>query len=198
MGLTIHYSGSFNKGASLSEMIAEVKDIVETYKWEHYIFEEQFPLNFLSKDTFDKKIYGICFTPPECETVNLCFLSNGKISSYSNLKFYGDSTNEVEQEYLYMLFVKTQYAGIDIHKLIVHLLKHLNKKYFNDFKVIDEGEYWESGDEKLLEKKFKQYTGLIQMVSSAIEGSPMKLDETYEEYFERILKDGQRKNKNTD
>jgi hypothetical protein len=34
MGLTIHYSGSFNPNSSLSEMIEEVKDIAALYNME--------------------------------------------------------------------------------------------------------------------------------------------------------------------
>ena len=51
MGLSIHYSGSFRNGASLSEMIEEVRDIVEVYEWEYSIFEKQ--IN--NKETNKKK-----------------------------------------------------------------------------------------------------------------------------------------------
>ena len=197
MGLSIHYSGNFNKHASLSEMIEEVKDIVEIYKWEYTIHEEQFPPNNFGKKTFNKKIYGISFTPPECETVSLSFLSNGKMSCSVRLKYFGNSTNEAEQQYLTMLAVKTQYAGIEIHKLIVHLLKYLSKKYFTDFKVDDEGKYWESGDEKLLNKIFRQYNDLLQNVSFGLQNCPIKKGETFEQYFERILKRSHN-NKKTD
>lgn len=37
MGLSIHYSGKFNKNASLSDLITEVKDIAETLKWNYKI-----------------------------------------------------------------------------------------------------------------------------------------------------------------
>ena len=37
MGLSIHYSGSFNNSGSLSEMIEEVKDIAEVFKWKYNI-----------------------------------------------------------------------------------------------------------------------------------------------------------------
>lgn len=195
MGLSIHYSGSFNKNASLSEMIEEVKDIAEIYKWKYTIAEEQFPPNSFGKETFNKKIYGISFTPPDCETICLSFLSNGKMSSSVHLKFYGNSTNDAEKQYLTMLWVKTQYAGIEIHKLIVHLLKYLSKKYFTDFKVEDEGQYWESGDEKLLEKNFTQYNDLLQNVSHSLQNCPIKPDETFEQYFERVLKRSHSKKK---
>lgn len=188
MGLTIHYSGRFNEHASLSEMIEEVTDIAEIYNWSYYVFEKDFPIENLGVAEYDDKIYGICFTPPECETINLCFLSNGRMSSAPNLKIFGNSTDEDYKKYLYMLSVKTQFAGSDTHKLIIHLLKYLNKKYFADFKVIDEGNYWETEDEKLLEETFMQYTFFLDSVGAALKNIPLKSEETFEEYFSRIMK----------
>ncbi len=187
MGLTIHYSGRFNEYASLSEMIEEVKDIAEIYNWKYHIFEQNFSIDEIGKTDYTNKIYGICFTPPECETVNLCFLSNGRMSSTPNLKFFGNSTDEDYQKYLYMLSVKTQFAGSATHKLIVHLLKYLNKKYFSEFKVIDEGNYWDTDDEKLLEETFKKYNNLLDSFGAALENIPLKSGETFEEYFKRIM-----------
>ena len=195
MGLTIHYSGSFNKGASLPAMIEEVKDIISVYKWPFDIYEGQFPPGSFGKKSYDENIYGISFTPPECETVSLCFLSNGKMSSPFHLEFYGNSANKEEQKYLYMLFVKTQYAGAAIHKLIIHLLKYLDKKYFTNFKVTDEGEYWETGDEHLLQEIFNRYTNLINSFSTAIETFPPKAGENFENYFIRLMKWVDKKNK---
>ena len=198
MGLSIHYSGSFNHQASLSEMIEEVKDIAEIYKWKYHIFEKHFPKDSLGKDSFDNQIYGIYFTPPNCETVCLSFLSNGKMSSTTHLKLYGNSTNTENANYLYMLWVKTQFAGVDTHKLIVHLLKYLSKKYFIDFKVDDEGEYWETGNEELLKNKFSQYNALLDTVSSAMENYPIDKGETFEQYFERVLKRNNEKRNGTE
>ncbi|MBU1298583.1 MAG: hypothetical protein KJ666_11495 [Bacteroidetes bacterium] len=191
MGLSIHYSGIFNRGlsgASLSEMIDEVQDIVEIYKWQYTIYEREFPPNSFDKEAYDDKIYGISFTPPECETINMCFLSNGRMSSLPNLKFFGNPTDETHKKYLYMLSVKTQFAGSNTHKLIIHLFKYLSEKYFQDFKVIDEGQYWETGDEKILEANFKRYNELMNLFGSALENIPIKSTETFEEYFERIIK----------
>ena len=195
MGLSFHYNGSFSAKASLPAMIEEVKDIAEMFQWKYHIYEEVFPENSFGKTQYNHKISGIGFTPPECETVWLCFLSNGKMSSPSNLQFFGNSENKEEQEYLYMLSVKTQYAGIEIHKLLIHLLKYLDAKYFQDFTVTDEGQYWETGDEKLLQDTFKRYTYLIDSFAASIENYPVKTGETYEAYFERILKQMDEKHK---
>jgi hypothetical protein len=187
MGLSIHYSGSFNPNASLSAMIEEVKDIAELYKWKYKVFEDAFPGNSLDKKEYTQGIYGICFTPPKCETVDLCFLSNGQMSSSAHLILFGKSKTQEERPYLYMLSTKTQYAGIEIHKLIIHLLKYIEGKYLKDLKVLDEGHYWETGDEKLLEETFKRYTELIESFASSIEIYPVNPGESFEAYFERLL-----------
>jgi hypothetical protein len=196
MGLTFHYSGSFNPRASLSEMIVEVKEIAETHKWKYTIFEEKFPKGGLSKKTFNDNIYGIVFTPPDCETVSLTFLSNGKMASPWGLKFWGNATYPKEKEFLYMLSVKTQYAGSTIHKLLIHLLKYLSAKYFDTFKVYDEGKYWETMDEKLLDEIFAEYTNLIDTFALALQTIPVKEGETIEKYLQKVIKRVQKVNKN--
>lgn len=188
MGLTIHYSGKFNPSSSLPEMIEEVKDIVEIYNWPYHIYSKQFPKICFDDSSYNDEIYGISFTPPECETINLCFLSNGRMSSLPNLKIFGNSTDKTYKQYLYMLSVKTQFAGSDTHKLIIHLFKYISQKYFQEFKVVDEGQYWETGDEKILEANFKRYNELMDLFGSALENIPIKSTETFEEYFERIIK----------
>ena len=187
MGLSIHYSGRFNPNASLSAMIEEVMDIAELYKWKYFVFNDMFPENSLDNEEYTQDIYGICFTPPECETVDLCFLSNGRMSDPAHLRFFGKNETQDEQPYLFMLSVKTQYAGIEIHKLVIHLLKYLEGRYLLDLKVTDEGYYWETGDEKLLEETFKKYTELIESFASSIEIYPVNPGESYEAYFKRLM-----------
>lgn len=195
MGLSFHYNGRFNTKTSLKAMIEEVKDIAEIYKWPYHIFDDEFPAKSLGKTPYNQNIYGICFTPPGCETVDVCFLSNGRMSSAMHLKFYGNTTNKEEAEYLYMLSVKTQYAGIETHKIIIHLLKYISGKYLLDFNVSDEGEYWETGDEELLQEIFTRYTNLIEGFTSSLENYPMKPGESFETYFMRLLQQLHKKNK---
>lgn len=195
MGLTIHYRGCFKKEASLKEMIEEVEDISKIYNWDYHIFENAFPKNSFDESTHDGKLYGICFTPPGSETVCLSFLSNGKMSGPVQLQLYGNSKNKKEQAFLYHLFVKTQFAGSEIHMLLIHLLKYLNTKYFSNFKVDDEGHYWETENKELLRDTFKQYTGLLNSFSSLLEHIPQTEGESLESFLERLAKLVQDKNK---
>lgn len=186
MGISIHYSGSFNPKASLTEMIEEVVDIAKIYNWDYHIFEPAFPKQ-TDKEKYNDNVYGICFTPPECETVTIAFLSNRKMSSVTNLQFYGNSDNKDYQKYLYMLAVKTQYAGMQIHMVIIQLFKYLNKKYFLNFKMIDEGKYWETSDETILKETFDRYNTLVYSVRKSLQNFPSKPGESLESLCDRLI-----------
>ncbi len=188
MGLTIHYSGTFKKEASLSAMIEEIRDIAEAHQWAHNIFETAFPAGSFGKSDYNDQIYGINFTPPDCETVSLTFLSNGRMSSYPSLHFFGKTAKQSEQDFLYMQFTKTQFAGVETHKFIIHLFRYLQGKYFHRLDVNDEGQYWETNDALLLEETFARYTNMIDSFANAVEIFPMENGEGYEAYFRRLAK----------
>jgi hypothetical protein len=188
MGLSFHYSGRIANPASLPKLIDEIQDIARVYSWKYFVFDREFPDNTIGKPDYNQRIYGICFTPPECETVDVCFLSNGRMSSASHLQFWGKTDVQAESEYLYMLSVKTQYAGVETHQFIIQLFRYLNEKYFADFTMSDEGEYWETNDETLLKVNFKRYTELIDGFVSAIESYPIREGEDIESYFLRLMK----------
>lgn len=188
MGLSIHYSGRILRSELLPELIGEVEEIVKVYNWPYHIFKSHFR-GVISgrKDDYNNEIYGISFTPPDCETIPVCFLSNGLFSDDIHLELFGKSKNIKERKYLYMLSVKTQYAGVEIHRFIIQLFRYLNKKYFADFKMIDEGNYWETNNEEVLEANFKKYNLLINSFSSAFENYPILPDENIETYVLRLL-----------
>lgn len=196
MGLTIHYSGQFRKGSSLSELIEEVKDIAEIVNWKYTIFETEFPAWNPDENVQNGNLFGIIFSPPGCEPVHLTFLSNKRMCSLIGLKVWGNSREEKAKEYLYMLSTKTQFAGINTHKLIIHILKHINKKYLNNFFIYDEGKYWESGDEHLLQQIFIRFETDFNIFENALDNNPMIENESIEEYFERLLKKINNKGKN--
>jgi hypothetical protein len=186
MGLSIHYSGRFNPSSSLNNMVEDVSDIITIYGWPFQVHETHF-LNTQFVDTYDNKLYGISFTPPNSETVSLCFLSNGRMSSGMRLLYFGVTSESPNEELLYALSTKTQFAGIQVHIFIIKLLKYLSKKYFIDFTLSDEGKYWETGDETLLAEIFATYNSFLDEVSNAFQSFSMQKGETFETYFERVL-----------
>jgi len=186
MGLSFHYSGRIANPDSLPELIEEVKDICKVNNWKYFVFDRQFPKNTVGKTDYTDRLYGICFTPPECEMVDVSFLSNGRMSSAMLLQNWGDSDEVDEKEYLYMISVKTQYAGIDIHRNIIQLFRYLNEKYLADFAMSDEGEYWETNDEEVLKENFRRYTTLIDGFAFALENQAREEGEDMETYLLRL------------
>ena len=63
----------------------------------------------------------------------------------------------------------------------------MNNKYFLDFNAFDEGKYWDTEDEKILEETFALYTNLIESFSTAISTTKKEKGESYETYFTRLM-----------
>jgi hypothetical protein len=112
---------------------------------------------------------GICFAPEGCEPVFLTFLPGGRICSPVNLMnrdiYNGD---ELDKELLYTTSTKTQYAGFDAHVAVIKLLRYLKEKYFSVFEMMDEGLYWETNDEKVLQSQFDKYEYALNVLTTAL------------------------------
>ena len=188
MGLSFHYSGRLARQEQLPGLIDEIRDIASVNQWKYMEFDREFPVDTFGQADYNDTIYGISFTPPGCETIFICFLSNGRMCSPSHLQFFGKTDEQPESKYLYMLSVKTQYSDVETHQFIIHLFRYLNEKYLADFKLTDEGEYWETNDLELLKVNFERNLALIKSFTSALENIPMLPNETIEDYFIRMLR----------
>ena len=73
------------------------------------------------------------------------------------------------------------------HALIINLFKYLNKKYFKEFKMIDESMYWETGDENILRQQFHKYDTLLDNFVLSLETFPVQKGENMIAYFERLM-----------
>lgn len=195
MGITIHFSGRLKSEDSLPALIEEVEDIAEAYRWKSFTFEKIFPPGHYGKKTFDDNLYGICFSPPDCEPVSFSFLSNGKVVSLPGWQWHHSQGQKVDKTELFSFF-KTQFAGPEVHKILIHILRYLSKKYFRNFKLIDEGDYWETNDEKLLNEKFDFLNGMLNFISAELEGNPRKKDQSLDDYMETLFRIIQEKRKN--
>jgi len=195
MGLSIHYSGAIKDPRLLPELIDEVRSICESLKIKYRLFKTELPIEDFGKEEYRKDIYGIWFTPKNCEPVSMCFLSNGIMSNPVNLKTFGFSERTDYKKYLKYNSTKTQYAGIEIHKFIIKLIRHLSEKYLKDFTVDDEGGYWESGDETILKKQFDRYNFLTDSFADALENISANDGETLMDYLERLAEMIHKENK---
>lgn len=195
MGVSIHYRGRIAGKHLLPDLIEELKEIVLAHGWDYHVYETEFPAGDLPDDEHDGKLYGISFVPPECEFVSITFLRNGRMSSPLQFESWGSSADETERMYLYQNSCKTQYAGVEIHKMIIGIFRYLAGHYLTDFDLVDEGGYWETGDEQQLAENFRSTQAMIDGFAAALRGSDQREGEDIDEYLERIIREFKNKNK---
>ena len=185
MGLTIYYRGRLRKSEDLPTLVEEIQDISNVYGWKYHIYNTHFPNDTFENHTSFENVYGITFTPTNSESISLAFLSNGVMVCPPSIQFFEGTENE---KYIYSLFCKTQYAGVVVHQLIIHLFRYLSKKYFDDFSLKDESYYWETDDESVMKERFEVYNNLLDNFVLSIETFPIEKGEDMVAYFERMMK----------
>lgn len=184
MGITIHFKGKIKSPDLLPQLIEEAKDIAVANNWKHHIFEKELPKESYGKVDFNDTLYGISFTPPKCEPVSFTFLSNGNLCSVVGIKMYFEY--EQDETFISWNSFKTQYAGPEIHKILILIIDYFSKKYLIDVEVIDEADFWDTRDETILNQKFEFLGGLINSFGSQFEFVPQRDGESFEEYLKRI------------
>ena len=150
MSLSIHYSGYILQEDLIKPLTDEVVDICTDLGWEYHVIK-------------DEEISGVVFSPKECEPISLTFNHDGRLLSPQNIivkDIYDGIT--LDKELIFTTSTKTQYAGIDAHIAVIKLLRYLSKKYMKDFILEDEGLYWETNDEKVLEEQFDRYNSALE------------------------------------
>src|SRR5258708_15910814 len=145
MCLSIHYNGRIKDVNLIPKLVDEVQDISTSLQWNYHLFD-------------DELVKGISFSPPECEPLFFTFSKDGVLCSPILLRpdGYQDNIHPATT-----ISVKTQFACIDAHKAVIKLLRHLKANYFSEFELNDEGGYWESDDEKILQKQFRNYEFIL-------------------------------------
>lgn len=176
MGLSIHYRGSLTDKRRINDFIDEVEDIAQSLEWPFRVLDDSWAqkpdANLTTNSAGQAEITGnlglkgVLFTPPKCESVSLCFNASGELSSMMNVIM---SAEDDYMDAMSWISVKTQFAGAEVHIAIVKLLRYLKGKYLHDLEVDDEGDYWETGDAKLLGQKLDFLGDMIERVAGALE-----------------------------
>jgi hypothetical protein len=174
MGLSIHYSGYILKKEMLDPLIEEVSDVAKELGWTTHFFNNE-------------HIKGISFAPEKSEPVFLTFNPEGRMLSPFNIMckdIYDDV--QLDKDLMFTASTKTQFAGMEAHISIIDFLKHLSKKYLKEFKLTDEGYYWETGDKKILMKQFSRYEVAMDIFCEAITDLPHVPGEAAESLSKRL------------
>ena len=83
--------------------------------------------------------------------------------------------------------VKTQFAGIEIHALLIKIFRHISQKYLLDFNMSDEAYYWETDDLEKLQEQFNRYNTILDNFCLGLETIPKNETENIEDYLIRLF-----------
>lgn len=178
MGISIHYKGKLNNPDLLNAFCDEIKDIAKDMNWNFNTFNND--LNNPNSSYVDRNghikghipIKGLNVTiHPKAESLSFLFDKNGNLRNLLMMTYKNGKESEISN-----IFVKTQFAPIEIHITIIKLLEYIKKKYISNLKVIDEGSYWETRDKNILEEKLSFLYKKIDQIGNQI--SEIKVDGT--------------------
>lgn len=180
MGLSFHYRGRLKSPELLQPLIEELTDIAKANDWRYFVFDTEFKNGKFTDKPQKVDIYGIAITPPGTDMVSFSFASNGKMCNVLTMQSNNDLDDLEADEFIYYLSVKTQYTSVEIHKKLILLFDYINNKYLEDFILDDEGQFWETRDEKLLEANFDGNLSWIESFRSVLENVPINKNESTE------------------
>lgn len=161
MGVTLHYSGKIKSVDHINPLIDEIVDLGKSLSWESQVIARY--------GDADEELLGVVLIPPESEPICLTFMEDLRLTPIIAFAFGEEhKIEELKKEKLY-IFTKTQFAGSKIHIAVVKLLKYISNKYFSTFECIDEGGYWESGNEDVLQRKMDLINSGIDIISKELE-----------------------------
>jgi len=175
MGVTIHYKGKLNSADNIDSFCEEMEDIAKSMGWKHTVI-----------DKFDKNdktpVKGIIIRPHEkSESLQLISDQHGNLRNVFAFEFAGE-----DSELTYMNFIKTQFAPVEIHISVIKLLKYIHKKYISNLDVYDEGDYWQTGDPKVLKGKIDFLNTALNHLESVLNSIEFEKDSSAESIADKI------------
>ncbi len=139
MGVTIHLQAKLKSENDYQKFIAKAKEFATEFSLKNTEIDEKIfpmfrPVKGRGEDNwedYEGPVKGIFIgMEDQCEPLIMQFDENLEI----------------------WCFCKTQFAPIEPHIRVVHFFRKI-EPLFEEFEVTDEGDYWETGDAKLLQEK---------------------------------------------
>jgi hypothetical protein len=174
MGVTIHYKGKLNSADDINSFCEEMEDIAKSMGWKCSVFDFD--------DKSNVPLKGVIIGPHEkSEPLPFMVDKNGFLRNPFMLEFSKD-----DDEFTWFNHIKTQFAPIEIHIAVVKLLKYIQKKYISNLDVYDEGDYWQTGDEKILKEKIDFLNGAINQLADVLNSIEFEKDSSPESIADKI------------
>ncbi|MFT3796474.1 hypothetical protein [Flavobacterium sp.] len=137
MGVTIHFDGKLKSENDYKTVVEFAIKFAEQNKMDFNLFEEADKLLLRVKDEQDWDYQGF---------VRGIRIQPHENSDPLNLEF--DKDNYIQE------YCKTQFADTETHVKLINFLKSIQSN-FEQLHVYDEGEYWETQSEEILENHIK-------------------------------------------
>jgi len=160
VGVSIHYRGRLDDVQQLVVLCGELCDIAAVMGWQSTSSDDDWELPAAARLSGSRGntvidghlgLKGVQITSgPKAESLSFFFDHEGNLRSPVSMVLILDGTLKSEQAWV---SVKTQFVPAEVHVWIIGLLKYLKKRYISDLQVSDEGEYWETGDIRILKEK---------------------------------------------
>lgn len=145
MGVTIHFDGKLNSENDYQAIMKSAMEFAQKNEMIYNFFEEADKLLLRVKEEeewdYQGMTRGIRIQPHEN-------------SDPFNLEF--DKENYIQE------YCKTQFANLEIHIKLIAFLESI-KPHFDQLNVFDEGEYWETQNQEILENHIKTCFHQIEM-----------------------------------
>ena len=177
MGVSIHYRGRLNDVGQLARLCEELADIAATMGWESTQLDDDWeqPVDARLRHTpkgatidGNLGLKGILMSPGGgAESLRFLFDRQGDLRCPMGMILILEGTLDPQEAWV---SVKTQFASPEVHVWIIGLLKYLKKRYISDLQVSDEGQYWETGDVRVLKEKMDFIGGKIDQLASDLSG----------------------------
>lgn len=172
MGVCIYYSGALHQPEMVHDLVSELTEIAKSNKWKYHLldnpWDEPVDLKIQHKPESGNLVGNaglkgiLLLAHPECEPVNLFFDKDGNLRHVLTMTL-------PEEERDTFCFTKTQFAGVDIHIQLVHLLEYIGNKYMKTWELMDDCTYVENRDRAKALEVFHVISDAINAVGEAFD-----------------------------
>ncbi len=212
MGLSFHFKGKLESAAKLPIFIEEIEDICKVFDWKFSVLSTEYPNDQFVSPLNDED-YGVIFSPQDCEPVTLIFDSEGRIYNpwmkdiitkheegqvkviTVQLNLEDEELNPVFSEgsegfdpldMIYTVSVKTQFTKSEQYVKIMELMRYLSEKYFSDFDMVDESEYWDSRNPETINSKLNKVSKFIEKFEDMVSNEDIKSPDDFLKFIKKL------------
>ena len=157
MGVTIHFEGRLRSEAVYQDVVGLASSIAGTKGWATQAIASDEVTLLRVRDEKDWEYTGpvkgiVLYIHENCDPLRL----------------------EFDRDLYVQEFIKTQFAGVEIHIDVLKLLKAI-EPFFRKLTVDDEGEWWESEDTSILTEHFSRSQRAIEAELRKTTSAQMKV-----------------------